>query len=231
MSRWSFVLQNDVSQNFVLPKNLWINLQPNQTGKGRILSYWNAPSIYVAYSTSNNIIVYAHALFSPSPERGGDIARQSVSEVGFTVPVAKVAKMIIFYNRLSKMWEIRMPGGGNLARSARYKKRDRALRSAHAQYYYTRSLVLDPPYRKKLSPPTRWDPSFRREHTSVYVDLSWPKRRTMLHSILYPYPYVSWIVLFGFQICESPAYLFLIITTLHVFLANTFAQQIVSTIF
>ncbi|CAH2099568.1 unnamed protein product [Euphydryas editha] len=48
-----------------------------------------------------------------------------------------------------------MPGGGNLLRYERYRKTPQTPRSAHARYYYTRSMVVGPPNRRLKSPRSR----------------------------------------------------------------------------
>lgn len=46
-----------------------------------------------------------------------------------------------------------MPGKGTLGRSERYRKAPRTPRTAHARYYYTRSLVLETPIKKRPTTP------------------------------------------------------------------------------
>ncbi|KAJ8735008.1 hypothetical protein PYW08_014258 [Mythimna loreyi] len=46
-----------------------------------------------------------------------------------------------------------MPGGGNLVRAERFRKAPRTPRTSHARYYYTRSLVLDSPVKKRPHTP------------------------------------------------------------------------------
>ncbi|KOB69599.1 Uncharacterized protein OBRU01_16560 [Operophtera brumata] len=48
-----------------------------------------------------------------------------------------------------------MTGGGNLVRYERYRRAPTTPRSAHAHYYYSRSLVMDSPERRRGLPRKR----------------------------------------------------------------------------
>lgn len=85
--------------------------------------------------------------------------------------------------RVGRMWAGAMPGGGNLVRVERYKRKARTPRSAHARYYYSRSLVLETPW-KNGAARTRWDldgrNTFRNFLFSRYVRFSKPNRYNII---------------------------------------------------